>query len=80
MLKNPESQNTPGRTLKAVECSLLRQRVQGNWFPTRTTMILEDLVLCPRYMTGYMLVIIFTTLRCGRINNYNMQVQVLLFI
>ena len=31
-------------------------------------------------MTGYTLVVSFTTCRCGRINNYNMQVQVLSLI
>ena len=33
-----------------------------------------------RYTTAYMLVIIFTTRRCRRINSYNMQVQALSFI
>ena len=32
------------------------------------------------YMTGYTLVISFTTYRGGRINNYNTQVQALLLI
>lgn len=44
-----ESQNTPQRTLKIVEYSLLHWQVQrGMEFPTRTGMISENLVFYPR--------------------------------
>ena len=35
LLRNPESQNTPRRTLKTVEYSLLRQRAQVGSVPNK---------------------------------------------
>ena len=41
VLWNPESQNRPGRTLKTVEYSLLRQRVQRESVPNKDPDISE---------------------------------------
>ena len=53
---NAESQNTPQRILKTVECTVYYTRgSKGNQFPTRTLMFLRGPVFTPDYMTGYML-------------------------
>ena len=43
------------RTLKTVEYSLLRQRVQGESVPNKDPNVSERLFYTPHYMTGYML-------------------------
>ena len=56
MLWNAGSQNTPQRTLKTVEYSLLHQRVQGESFPNKAPDVSErPRFIPPHYMTGYML-------------------------
>ena len=73
--------NTPQRTLKTVEYSLLHQHVQGESVPNKNPNDFGGLDFIPTpHMTGYILVISFTTCRCGRINNYKMQVQALSLI
>ena len=55
LLWNPESQNTPRRSPKTVEYSLLSQRVQGESVPNKDPEVSEHLFYTPHYVTGYML-------------------------
>ena len=55
MLWNPELQNTPQGHSGQWSTVYYASGSKGNQFPTRTLMFLRGPVLCPCYVTGYML-------------------------
>ena len=63
VLWNPESQNTPRRTLKTEEYSLLRQWVQGEFAPNKDPDDFGGLSFIPP-LCDWLHVLSFTTSSC----------------